>query len=478
MAKRQRQRRRERRQHHSKRSGWQTRHSVISGAGLAAGATLGLAAPALGASQTYYVGNTGDANAAPPGDCNSNANTDCSLRQVVTLANANSGQYDYIYFRSGLTGTISLTTAAGGQIPITDAVYIYGRGPDQVSVAAAPNERIFDVNPTNSGDRVEIDGLTLTGGDVTGNGGAIQNDDGVLRIFDAVLSGNTASGAGGAIYEAGNASGGGYDDRITYATFSDNHADSGGAIYSDSLWGTLREATFTANSANNGYGGAIAGSGGYLYDTTVSGNGASVYGGGVAAFSYINMYGTILANNTAGVSYPDLAATNGNVGFDLVEDPGGTGIETQPTIITGQDPQLGALQGNGGNTPTLKPAAGSPVVDQSLSYSYYDQRGSDRIVDNPNRTNAAGGNGADIGAVELTLAEGPQATPPPPPPQTSHKKKCKKKKHKRSATSAKKCKKKKHKRSAGSDRFHFRMPQAAGRAWPDAAEHHPFRLRP
>jgi hypothetical protein len=76
-----------------------------------------------------------------------------------------------------------------------------------------------------------------------------------------------------------------------------------------------------------------------------------------------------------------------------------------------------------------------------------DQRGLTRPVAFPGVANssAAGGDGSDIGAVELQL---PTPTTPPPPAQ--HKKKCKKKKkkHKRAAQSAKKkkCKKKKKKK--------------------------------
>jgi hypothetical protein len=187
------------------------------------------------------------------------------------------------------------------------------------------------------------------------------------------------------------------------------------------------------------------------------------------------LYGTILANNTAG-SNPDLAATGGLASFDLVEDPGNTGIGVVPSIITGQDPQLGALGANGGDTPTLKPAASSPVVDQSYSYSYYDQRIGARIVDNPNKANVSGGNAADIGAVELSLAEGPQAVPAPAPP-APHRKKCKKKKkkkHKRSAQAAKKCKKKKKRLVGSSRRFHFAMPPSHPSSWPDAGR--AFRL--
>jgi hypothetical protein len=477
MAKRQRRRRDERRQEHAKRRGWQTRHSVITGAGLAAGAALGFSSPA--AADDFTVDKLGDPAGA--GACNDVIADDCSLRQAVADANTNSG-YDNIFFNTTLSGNIALTLAAGGEIQIHDSVYIYGPGPGQLSVTAeqTSGSRIFDVDPATAGDIVEIDGLTLTGGNVSGNGGAIQNDDALLRVFGALLTGNNASGYGGAIYESGNYDSG-QDDFIAYSTFSDNHARSGGGFYSNQDTGQLRSSTFSGNSADAGDGGAVYAFGdALLVDSTVSGNQATGAGGGVSVDGQAVLFGTILANNLSfSADNPDLNATGGSAGYDLVEDPGTTGIGSVPSIITGQDPQLGALGPNGGYTPTLKPAASSPVVDQSYSYSYVDQRLSDRPVDNPNKANVAGGNGADIGAVELTLAEGPQAAPPAPAPApnpTPPKKKCKKKKKHRSAVSAKKCKKKK-KRSVGSSGG-FRFAGAAALPWPDPSEHHPFRLGP
>jgi predicted outer membrane repeat protein len=468
MAKRQRRKRRQRRRQHSQRAGWQTRHSVITGAGIAAGAALGVAAPALGAAGTYYVGSNGDGTTAT--DCATYGNTDCTLRKAILDANANANQYDYVVFQPTVTGNVALSA---GEIPITDAVYIYGNGADLNTITAGTNARIFNVDP-NYGDRVGIFGFTLTGGNVAGNGGAISNVDAQLGVFDSTLTGNTAGGVGGAIYEKGDYEGGGYDF-ISRSTFNDNHAESGGGIYGLIGWGYVSNSTFTANTATTGDGGAIHGDAGALYDNTISGNSAVSSGGGVSAASYVRLFGTIFANNS-GASQPDLDAPGGGTGsHDLIENPGL--LTTNSTIITGQDPQLGPLQDNGGYTQTLKPAASSPVVDQSLSYYSYDQRLGERIVDNPNKANADGGNGADIGAVELTLAEGPQAPPPPPPPAvTPHKKKCKKKKHKRSAAVAKKrCKKKKKKRSAASA-IRYQAPLGTGPAWPSARHRHPFQL--
>jgi predicted outer membrane repeat protein len=469
MAKRQRRKRRERRREHAQRAGWQTRHSVITGAGIAAGAALGVAAPALGAAGAYYVGSNGDGTSAT--DCATYGNTDCTLRKAILDANANASQYDYVVFQPTVTGNVALST---GEIPITDAVYIYGNGADVNTITAAANNRIFNVNP-NYGDRVGIFGLTLTGGNAAGNGGAISNVDALLGVFDSVLTGNSAGGVGGAIYEKGDYESGAYDV-ISRSTFSGNHADSGGGIYAAASFGYVGNDTFIGNTAESGDGGAIRADVGNLYDNTISGNSATTSGGGVSAISDLLLIGTIFANNTAGTSQPDLNAPGGGSGsFDLVETPGNLVFAPNASVITGQDPQLGSLQNNGGTTPTLKPAASSPVVDQSLSYYAYDQRLGDRVIDNPNKPNATGGNGADIGSVELSVAEGPQATPPAPAP-VIHKKKCKKKKkHKRSAAVAKKKCKKKKKRSAASA-IRYQAPLGTGAAWPSARHRHAFQL--
>jgi hypothetical protein len=472
MASRQRRRREERRRRHAERGGWQTRHSVITGAGITAGALLGIASPAAAAPLYLTVTQPGDSG---DGTCDAT----CTLRDAVEDGNANAGQYDYIYFGSSISGSV----LTGGEIPITDSVGIYGNGPANTTITAAPNSRIFNVDPTTPGDLVGIRDIKLTGGDITGNGGAIWNEDAQLGIFDTVMTGNVATVAGGAIYDRGDGPIG-QNDIIMYSTFSGNHAGSaGGAIFADD-WGLLSSTTFVGNSAVDGYGGAIDGSSGYLVDSTISGNHAGARGGGLSVDGTdISLYGTILANNTAGLGDPDLNADGGTVGFDLVENPGTTGIGVVPSVITGKDPKLGGLANNGGAIPTLKPAAGSPVVDQSYSYSYNDQRFFDRTVDNPNRPNVAGGNGADIGAVELTLAEGPQGLPPGPAPTPTltptpapHKKKCKKKKRHRSATSAKKKCKKKKRSVSSSGRFRFATPSRAASSWPDGAGQHPFRL--
>jgi hypothetical protein len=118
------------------------------------------------------------------------------------------------------------------------------------------------------------------------------------------------------------------------------------------------------------------------------------------------------------------------------------------------DPLLGALGSNGGATPTMVPAATSPVIDQGKASDQNDltedQRGLTRPVVFTGLIHPF--DGSDIGAVEVQLACAGQATPsascggsptptPTPTSPSTPKKKCKKKGKKASAAK-KKCKKK------------------------------------
>jgi hypothetical protein len=429
MAKRQRRRREERRREHSKRDGLKTRHSVITGLGVTAGAVLGLSAPAMAANITVTNNYDPGSGTCDPGGC--------TLREAVDLANTTAAGDD-IYFASYVTGTINLYD---GSIGITNPVTIHGPGPGSLTIDALGGSDIFYANMVTPGDSVGIEGLRLTGGSAL-YGGAIDDINSEMTVVNSVLSGNEA-GYGGAIYESGN-----YELFTIYSTLNNNYGFYGGAIESPGNFGLLGASTLANNDGN--LGGAMLGFGGSIFDSTISGNEAVNGSGGVYAY-YGYSYNSIAANNTGG--NPDIGSPNWFSAFSLIENPGFTalnpGLMIQGPNIVGQDPQLGGLANNGGPTPTQRPAAGSPVVDKGFSYADADQRFSARIVDNPNVANAAGGNGADMGSVELTLGEGPQPPAAAPPPATTKKKKCKKKKKKNHAASAKKkkCKKKK-KRSA------------------------------
>jgi CSLREA domain-containing protein len=433
MSHRVRRKREERRRKHADRRGWGIRHSVITGAGLTAGAVVGLTSPAFGAD--YTVNNTydpGDGSCTPGG---------CTLREAVTYANAHPGP-DNIQFQSGLSGTITL--GIYGELPITGPTYIYGPGPDVLTVSGNHTSRIFNVDPTTAGNVVFIYGLSMVNGTVTGNGGAIRDQDAVLKIVDSVLSGNTAtSGSGGAIYEYGG-SNSGYDTRVQFSTLNGNNATAnGGAIDARYSFGTIKSSTLTGNAATFG-GGAREDRFSKVYDSTIAGNTATTLGGGVYAYHNLYAYNSISANNTA-AGFPDVHATHVYGDFNLIENPGSSPLGGSHNI-TAQDPQLGPLAANGGDSMTMKPAPTSPAVDRGHKDLFaFDQRGLARPFDNSAIANASAGDGTDIGSVELQAGEFPPPASGGAAPQQvpSQSKKCKKK-HKRSASAAKKkCKKKK-----------------------------------
>jgi len=135
---------------------------------------------------------------------NTNDSGPGSLRQA--LADAQDG--DTIQFDPALNGqTINLTSA---QLVIQSNTTIDGPGATLLTVKRDPQAadlRIFDVMP---GHTVEINGLTISGGHITGdNGGGILNDNSTLTIAHCTVSGNAIVSAkyvnntGGGIYNSG-----------------------------------------------------------------------------------------------------------------------------------------------------------------------------------------------------------------------------------------------------------------------------------
>jgi RTX calcium-binding nonapeptide repeat (4 copies) len=421
VSKRQRRTREQRRRRHARGT---SRRQLATGAGLALGATLGITGTAHAAD--FTVSNLGDSGAG-------------SLRQAVTDSNNNPGP-DRVLFQSGLSGTITLNT---GELYIDDAVQIVGPGPGQLSVVS-PTDRVAAISP-GDGQSVSVSGLTLSGhvgnsGGVffTGNIGSANN----LTISDSVLTGSTSTNNGGAIYvyagslqventtingnTADNAGGGIYfgatsaPSAIRNSTISGNtvtdqggNFDDAGAVYLDNDKPMspilIQNSTLVGNSAPD--------RGGAIYDfsyqapggpsaltiesSTIAGNTAGNVGGGIYHYYTETIRNTILADNTS-ADGSDISSDEqpADVAFSLIERAGTPFSSTGPNI-TGVDPQLGPLASNGGPTQTEALPPTSPAIDKGFSSLPGDQRGSGRPADLTTVPNAAGGNGADIGAFEL-----------------------------------------------------------------------------
>jgi len=357
---------------------------------------------------------------------------DCSLREAVNAANA-SATDDTIYFASGLT---KITLANEIVINNAGALTINGTGANNLTIdGGAGTNRIFYTNRAT----VTISGVTLTGGGGTGAtntsvGGAIYAHQGSLTLDGAHVTGNTQNQAGGgAFFYQG-------IHRISNSTFSGNSAQNCGgfALYDSFTALTVVNSTISGNLATSFEGGGFCNSGNTtLRNVTITNNTASNSGGGISSNvdATLNFSNTILAGNTATSSYAPEIRIKGIVtsagGNTVGDSPGdssntdgepndeeNTGIQIvyQPTDIRDTNPLLGALQNNGGATPTHALLAGSPLIDKGLNTLVsplapaFDQRGTGfpRISDgNGDRTPTV-----DIGAFEVQLgATGTRKTP-------------------------------------------------------------------
>jgi len=381
-----------------------------------------------------------------------------SLRD--TIAGSVSG--DTINFSPGLTGTISLTngelvlttnvTILG---PGADKLAINGRTSNRVFRVDGGIVAISGLTIQNGW----VTGLSSSGGGggspgESVRGGGILNA-GTLVLNSCILSNNAANGGYGS--PGGDAEGGAIASTgalsVTNCTIRANQAWGGDGIGSGSGGGSGRGGgiycegtlqmhccTVAGNSARGGTrmgpapdgqarGGGIWASGvtdltlctlsgnqvtapsnarggalENLADTTIHSctitfNNASQRGGGILPSATLTIQNSIIAENTAGTS-PNVDGTVVSLGHNLVGAPVGSGGWTATGDQTGIDPQLGALQDNGGPTPTHALLWFSPAMDQGNSAGLAtDQRGEPRY-DDPTLANAAGGDGSDIGAYE------------------------------------------------------------------------------
>lgn len=345
-----------------------------------------------------------------------------SLRAAIVAANldntAMSGSPHQINFQAGLSGTITLANTLPA---LNRHISINGPGAGVLAVSGANTYRIFTANAPFT---IAIKGLTIRNGFVTNgaSGGGIASNA-QLTVTDCYFDGNHAGFNGGAIntYD-----GTGATATIQRCTFTDNSVEpsgNGGAVcngtfttnVTNSVTMTLTNCTFTDNHGVGAlaWGGAVANSGTMsVINCTITDNDADVGGGIVTYRGTTTLRNTIVANNTAASVGPNIDNTQGTVtsgGHNLIEDNSGgaSGSFTNGVNgdIVGIDPVLGSLQDNGGPTQTIAPLYNSPAIDAGglVSGLATDQRGTNypRVEDLNAFANATGGNGSDIGALEV-----------------------------------------------------------------------------
>ena len=301
---------------------------------------------------------------------------DCSLREAIESANADSGQVDgcaagsgedEIVFDVGPSATITL----GSQLPqITDADGLSIDG-ENASITISGNDavRVFHVN---LGAKLALARLTVADGFTIGNGSGTVND-GTLTVTNSTFSGNSTQFSGGGIKNNATLT-------VTNSTFSGNSAFNGGGIYNSvATTLTVTSSTFSENSASQG--GAIENDGTATLKNTIMANSPS--GGNCSNFETLTDGGYNIDDGTT-------------CGFSTTNN-------SQPST----NPLLDSngLQDNGGPTKTIALQATSPAIDKGNSFgSTSDQRSVQRPQDAPAIENAPGGDGSDIGAFEVVNA--------------------------------------------------------------------------
>lgn len=297
---------------------------------------------------------------------------------------------------------------------------------------------------STSGDSLTVNNCTISNNTASRNGGGIYADDGsILTVTNSVVRNNTAqtpsaSAGGGGIYldtatfnmtdstvsnNVSNLHGGGlaFDtggtNTITRSTISGNTASGdGGGVYLESTPLTLTNSTVSTNSATNGGGmfRAIGTAATDLSYSTVAHNTATTDGGGIFAQEGVAAGNTIIANNSAVNNGPDYRGPLNSNGYNLIENTNGASITGTTTgNLIGIDPNLGALQNNGGATHTHLLLSGSNAIDAAdpNNFPSTDQRGLPRPTDG----NSDGTVRSDIGAVEIAAGSVPPPSPTPTP---------------------------------------------------------------
>ena len=139
---------------------------------------------------TFTVNNADDSGAG-------------SLRDAIALANKTPGN-DRIRFDSQLKGKEIVLTS--GELQITDSVKIKGFfDADELKISGNSNSRIFNVDDSNTQERINVvfKRLTLTDGSSDTGGGAIANSEDLQVVDSKIINNENASleptGGGGAI---------------------------------------------------------------------------------------------------------------------------------------------------------------------------------------------------------------------------------------------------------------------------------------
>jgi hypothetical protein len=270
-----------------------------------------------------------------------------SLRQAVSDSNVG----DTILISAPMTVTLT-----SGQIVIGHALVISGvaEGNKLPVITGNAISRTFQID---SNVNVAFNSVRLSGAICPGCAGGAIYSRGRLTISDSIFELNSAPGGdGGAIYNDGGTL------RLTNTTLSSNGVlgGTGGALYSSGGVVVLTSSTLVSNSAF--YGGAVYLAGGSLNavaDTFA--NNSAYEGGSLYNQGTLTLKNTLLAAGSTGGNCLDLANAITDGGYNL--DSGDTCGLNAVTSLVNADPLLSPLGNYGGTVMTVALLPDSPAIN-------------------------------------------------------------------------------------------------------------------
>jgi hypothetical protein len=300
-----------------------------------------------------------------------------TLRQAIEMANANVGTGVSNTIQLSVAGTYQITSVSNGATDNSSGEFaIFGANGYSLTITNTSGgravidggglNRVFDIN--NGGVlaafSVTFQDVTITDGVAGDNGGGIRAQTGPSIILDDVdLTDNSASGYGGGIYiDTGQLT-------INSSAIANNHADSGGGVYSKVK--TIITDSFIQGNVANGSGGAL-----FLGGIAVSVTGTSFVGnvapdGGAIddeANSLSLQYCTFGRNHAFGTTTIGFGGVGGSI-YVSVSAPAGASLVIANCLF----------QSNAANYENM--GAGGAIMQESGNLTLLNSQLSDNVAD-------------------------------------------------------------------------------------------------
>ena len=372
----------------------------------------------------------------------------------LTVRRDTGGQYRIFTVASNAVVTISSLRLVDGYVELEGGGGVLNFGTLNMRDSHVSGNRAYDGGGIhNFSGTLTLSNVFVSGNSIShdGYGGGIYNNGATVHVFDSIISGNSSgndisdgggiynplsagivtvtrtlisanaafAGVGGGIYNAGQLT-------ISSSTVFGNLAIAGGGILNEGGTLQISSSTIANNNAYDDDGGGLWNSGSMtLLNCTVSGNSSDFTGGGIFAAGTVHIMSSTVAANLAfdggGIfgnatiqntivaanglhttlgTGPDCQGTLNSQGYNLVQNTSGCNLLLGAQDIFGVEPRLAPLAFNGGSTLTHALTNGSPAIDRGNSNVSTDQRGLPRPINNPDFSDAPGGNASDIGAFE------------------------------------------------------------------------------